>query len=247
MNRDQIMLAAESMQNLLVTIGRGSNRNSHEFKTLRLELLDCAEISPYLPSFVTTCRDGSQFWAHIRKEHSTYQERDTYIWNAFEPLFRYLEQSINIPAAEEISTILKKFDTAHVYSAWQKAIERQKTDPEAALTSARTLLESTCKHILDGLRLHYDEKADLPQLYSSVAKSLNLSPSQHTEEIFKQILGGCHSVIVGLGSLRNRLGDAHGKGLNAYRPAPRHAALAVNLSGSMSLFLIETYEANREV
>lgn len=38
-------------------------------------------------------------------------------------------------------------------------------------------------------------------------------------------------------------GDAHGAGRKRYRPAERHAALAVNLAGSMALFLIETHEA----
>jgi len=73
--------------------------------------------------------------------------------------------------------------------------------------------------------------------------NLNLSPSQHTEQIFKQILGGCHSVVQGIGALRNKLGDAHGKGAVSYKPSPRHSALAVNLSGAMAVFLVETYVA----
>jgi hypothetical protein len=41
-----------------------------------------------------------------------------------------------------------------------------------------------------------------------IAKNLNLAPDQHTEEIFKQILGSVQSVVQGLGDLRNKLGDA---------------------------------------
>lgn len=82
------------------------------------------------------------------------------------------------------------------------------------------------------------------RLYKAVSKELNLSAGAHTEQAFKQILGGCHSVVVGLGNLRNKAGDAHGSGRTLYRPAPRHAALAVNLAGSMALFLIETHEAD---
>jgi hypothetical protein len=47
-------------------------------------------------------------------------------------------------------------------------------------------------------------------------------------------------VVNELGSLRNRLGDAHGKGKGGVRPAPRHSELAVNLAGSIALFLVET-------
>jgi len=52
-------------------------------------------------------------------------------------------------------------------------------------------------------------------------------------------------VVGGLGSVRNRLSDSHGKGRAAAKPAPRHAALAVNLSGSIAAFLVETWEARQ--
>jgi hypothetical protein len=98
------------------------------------------------------------------------------------------------------------------------------------------------KTILDDREATYQQDADLPALYKAVGKELNLSAGAHTEEMFKQILGGCNSVVVGLGSLRNKAGDAHGSGRKSYRPAPRHATLAVNLASSMALFLIETHE-----
>jgi hypothetical protein len=246
MNPAATKLAAESLQNLMLAIGRGGDRADPSYKNLRQQLLDEPAIQSLLPSCVTTCRDGLQFWAHVTKGREKYAMRDQYVWESFGPLLDYLERSSSIPGADMIAETLKEFDSEHVYSAWNKAIERQKTDPEAALTSARTLLESTCKHILDGLNQQYDDKSDLPELYSAVAKCLNLSPSLHTEQIFKQILSGCHSVVVGIGALRNKLSDAHGKGATAYKPAPRHSALAVNLSGAMSVFLVETYEAKKE-
>jgi hypothetical protein len=99
-----------------------------------------------------------------------------------------------------------------------------------------------CKHILDEYGIAYDEKDDLPKLYGLTAEQLKLSPSQHTEQIFKQILGGCKSVVEGLGALRNKLSDAHGKGKKSAKPSPRHAELAVNLAGSMATFIVSTWE-----
>ena len=75
------------------------------------------------------------------------------------------------------------------------------------------------------------------------AKVLNIAPSQHSEPIFKQILGGCTAVVEGLGALRNRLSDAHGQGKRPVRPAARHAELAVNLAGAMATFLVTTHAA----
>lgn len=237
--------AVDSLQNLMVSIGRGSDRSNPDFARLRSAVLAMSELKPHLPDFVTTCRNGAQFWAYIKGKSNHYQERDQHIWSGFAPVFSYLENISNTPGADEVTAALQIFDSEHVLSAWQKALARKTSDPEAALTSARTLLESTCKHILDSLAIAYNDAADLPDLYSAVAKGLNLSPSQHTEQIFKQVLGGCHSVVQGLGTMRNRLGDAHGKGQASYKPLPRHAALAVNLSGAMSMFLVETYEARK--
>ena len=108
---------------------------------------------------------------------------------------------------------------------------------------ARTLLEDVAKHILDDLEIPYSAKADLPELYHAVSKALGLAPSQHSEDTFKSILGGCTNVVNGLARLRNAHGDAHGVGRRAFRPAARHAALAVNLAGALAMFMVETYEA----
>jgi len=105
-----------------------------------------------------------------------------------------------------------------------------------------TRLDSVCKHILDEAGISHSDKDELPKLYYETAKQLNLAPEQHQEKVFKQILGGCQSVIQGLGTLRNKLSDAHGKGKQAIKPSPRHAALAVNLAGSMAAFLVATWE-----
>jgi hypothetical protein len=69
-------------------------------------------------------------------------------------------------------------------------------------------LETVCKHILDETGTPYANDGDLPKMYRQTAKVLNLSPDQHTEEQFKQILGGGMSVVNGLSSLRNSLSDA---------------------------------------
>jgi hypothetical protein len=82
-------------------------------------------------------------------------------------------------------------------------------------------------------------------LYRKLAKALKLAPDDHSEQVFKQILGSCQQVVEQLGALRNKLGDAHGGGPRRARPAARHAELAVNLAGSMATFLVATWEARK--
>jgi uncharacterized protein YfkK (UPF0435 family) len=150
------------------------------------------------------------------------------------------------PSDSVISETLTAVDSASIQTAWHKALERRLNDPEGAITSARTLLEAVCKHILDEEQIAYNDKDDLPKMYGLAAKQVNLSPSQHTEQLFKQILGGCHAVVEGLGALRNKLSDAHAGGKAAVHPLPRHAELAVNLAGTMATFILSTWEQKRK-
>jgi abortive infection Abi-like protein len=129
---------------------------------------------------------------------------------------------------------------------WTKALSRCQEDPSGAITAARSLLESTCKLILDEQGVKYTPSAKLPELFSKLATGLDLSPTQQSEESFRKITGGCKTIVDGLAAIRNDLGDSHGKGLRATPPAPRHAELAVNLAGAVSMFLVETNEARRK-
>jgi len=236
----------EAFQNLLIAHATGGNEDEAEFIRLRQALLSNPALDTLVPRFVKTSRSLAQFWQFIKFKHSTYAERRQFIWEEFRPLLDVLERGPLSPADQLVTEKLEKFDASHVRAAWAKALERRASDPEGAITSARTLIESVCKHILDSSDLPYDDGAELPKLYKLTAETLKLAPSQHTETVFKQILGGCTAVVEGLGSLRNRLSDAHGKGKVASKPASRHAELAVNLSGALATYLLATWEARNE-
>jgi len=198
-----------------------------------------------LPRYVITNRDTAQFWQFIKQEFPTYAERRRFIRDDFSKLLEHLEFREDSPLMESIDENLRVFNSEHVIDYWNTAIERKDNDPEGAITISRTLVESVLKHILDERNLNYSKNADLHEIYKLVANELNLSPEQHDLIIFKQILGGCSSIVSGLGTLRNQHGDAHGKGkVQYYKPSTRHAELAVNLAGSMSLFLIQTHQDN---
>lgn len=223
--------------------GAGGGDDEGEYRVLRAELLEDPELAPFLPRFVTTCRDLSRFWSHIKQKFSTYQARRDYLAEEFAVVFSKLEGRGGSPGDSRVSETLSAFDVDSVHATWTRALERRMPDPEGAITSARTLLETVCKHILDESAIEYESSADLPKLYRLTVVQLRLAPDQHQEHIFRQILGGCQSVVEGLGAVRNRLGDAHGKGRLAAKPSARHAELAVNLAGAMATFLVETWVA----
>jgi hypothetical protein len=237
---------AETLQSLLVSHATGGSENDADYRQLRQIFISDPQLEALLPRFVRTSRNLFQFWEFIKHKFAHYAERRAYIWEEFQPLITFLERGGLHPSDATVSAALEEFDTSHVHAAWSKALDRRQTDPEGAITMARTLLESVCKHILDELSVAYEESADLPRLYRLTAEALNLSPSQHTEQVFKQVLGGCTAVVEGLGSLRNRLSDSHGKGRMPVKPAARHAELAVNLAGAMAQFLVATWRARSE-
>lgn len=231
---------------MLVSRATGVFPSDNEYQLLRRELIVITRIAEHLPRFVHTCRTLMEFWGVI-SELPTYAERRERIRKEFDPLLTLLESDARAPSDTSIKTAIAKINSANVQEAWRKALDRRGTDPEGAITAARTLLESVCKHILDESNISYDDHADLPKLYGLASRQLNLSPSQHTERLFKQILGGCQTVVEGLGAMRNRLSDAHGKGKAGVKPAARHAELAVNLAGTMATFLLATWEARLPV
>jgi len=237
----------ETLKNLLVAYATGDSSASRpDYVQLRGELIADPVVRDRLPGFVRTCRSLDEFWGFIKLNSGNYVQRREFLRQEFNEILTYLESATAMPSDSLISEKLAQISWPEVNSAWQKALERRNADPEGAVTAARALLETVCKHILDDLNVQYDDGWNLPRLYGATARELALSPAQHAEQVFKQILSGCQSVVEGLGALRNDLGDAHGTGKKAYKPAPRHAELAVNLAGAVSLFLISTHEARQK-
>lgn len=242
MKGQDLLEEVKAFQELLIDYSTGRDVEEKEYKRLRKVLLSSPKVKNKLPEFIQDCRSLRQFWSFIKSESGKYEGRRRFIWSEFAPVLNTLERDRQSPADESITEVLASLETGYVDQIWHKALERKETDPEGAVTAARTLLESVCKSILDEKGVDYDDKSDLPKLYHQTAYELNLAPGQHSEELFSKILGNCQSVVGTLGAIRNAHSDAHGDGKAYYKPAPRHAELAVNLAGSMAMFLVRTWE-----
>lgn len=236
---------AEELLDIVIARARGEGGDPARYMALRAALTAEPGVGDLLPKFVRKCRNLDMFWRFIQPKFSSYRERGDFLQAEFQPLFDHLEGR-PLPSDPEITAHLERLDPEGVRVRWERARARIETEPEGAITLARTLLESVCKIILEESGHPADEGEDLPPLYKQTARALQLSPSQHTEQVFKKILTGCSSVVEGLGEMRNRLSDAHGRTRSGARPADRHARLAVNLAGAMSLFLVETWQARQK-
>ena len=208
-----------------------------------------SKYSDKLPGTVRLYIDLDSFWIMIKHKFGSYDERRAFLASEFVGILDYIEAkedsiSLSVDLKEiEIGTAI---DSSYVLETWDKAKKRLETDPEAAITSARTLLETVLKHLSEKLEISISG-GDLPKMYKEISKEMKLSPDQHSDSELKNILRGCVGVTGGLAALRNAQGDCHGKSSKYYKPAVRHARLCVNMSGSMAMFLIETYaEMNKK-
>jgi len=245
----ELLIAAKILINTITACATGTGKtekaDEENYEKTRTMLLRDPNTKKLLPEYIETCRTAAQFWQFIKYDHGDYHERREFIWNSFSKLISSLENDAPVPLDADITRTIAESAESYVNDQWNKALERRHTDPEGAITTARSLIETVCKHILEKSGVSCDKTYDINKLYSLTARQLNLSPQDHEEEVFKKILGSCMGIVEGLGSLRNSIGDAHGKTSRHIKPNERHAELAVNLAGSVSSFLIKTYEKNK--
>ena len=242
MSNNKILRKIQRLRIILTARATHREANEEEYIKLRRELIEDPQIKDFLPSFLFSCSNLGDFWSFIQPMFPSYAERREYLVKEFGETISKLQTQVTAPSDKSSSKVLERVNSEYIKSGWQKALERRTSDPDGAITSARTLLESTCKYILEKLGEPYDDKMDLPKLYSTVAKKLDFSPDKQTNDATKRIMGGCATAINGLGRLRNLMSDAHGRGSSARKPDQRHAELAVNLAGTLSTFLIQTFE-----
>ncbi len=119
------------------------------------------------------------------------------------------------------------------------------SDPPQAISSCKSLIEATIKHVLEELGEAYDDRADIPSLTKQVQKSLKvhpdiIAPTVKGRETIVRILGSLSQVSVGVAELRNEYGMDHGRTRSSQGLGPRHAGLAFGAAQTFCRFLLET-------
>jgi len=121
------------------------------------------------------------------------------------------------------------------------------SDPEAAIGSAKELVEATTKHVLDQLQVDYGSSPKLPDLVRLAQRELGVhpeavAPDKAGYDTIKVILGSLAQVAIRVNDLRRPYGTGHGR---AERPSglhARHARLAVGSAAVYCRFLLDTLE-----
>lgn len=162
-------------------------------------------------------------------------------------LIKRLQLVQTTPAINELNNSSNILSLDTVVRDIHRATEATQTDPESAVTSACSLVESMCRSILIELGEDLPLKKDLKSLFNAVKKPLGLSPDRTdmNPEILddvRKVLSGLATLIEGIGALRTHGGDAHGREKGFRRIDARIANLAVNSASTTALFLMETWQ-----
>lgn len=147
------------------------------------------------------------------------------------------------------------FDMDTVRRDLDRALANAESDPEDAVTSACSAVESMCRSIIIELGNTLPDKKDITGLYKAVREPLGLTPNKAgipsaiANDVLK-VLSGLATCVEGIGSLRTHGGDAHGRERGYRRIDARIARLAINSASTTALFLLETWQhkyPNREL
>ncbi len=114
-------------------------------------------------------------------------------------------------------------------------------DYDGAITNARSFVEGVLNGIHRSLQgSDLPKSGELRQDYKKVRALLGLGAEDQSDEAVKQVLNALTSVIDGIDTLSNRMGDRHRR---SYRPERRHAKLVANSAKVLVDFLIDTHRA----
>ena len=124
-------------------------------------------------------------------------------------------------------------------------------NPGLAFDLAKTLIESTCRSVLDERSVAYDATDNLPKLFKSATQHLSFLPATASNAVevrngLRQTLGGLNTAIRGICELRNKCGFAS-HGSSEPRPGMEvvQALLAAGAADSIVGFLHRVHRQDR--
>lgn len=161
-------------------------------------------------------------------------------------------QRLTVPGAvRDIERLIPVPDTGYLTRQITRMEAAVEADPELAIGTAKELVETVCRTIMNATGEAADTSWDIPRLLKETAKRLQLTPEGVAPEAaaadtIRRVLGSLGSIVAGLAELRNHYGTGHGKSAGYGGLTARHARLAVGAASTLAAFLFETYSARIE-
>ena len=168
------------------------------------------------------------------------------------PVFigRYVGVGIT-PAIADAKQTLAGIDPGYIAQQITRMETAVLSDPALAIGTAKELVETCCKTILEARGIVYSKSGDLPELTKQTIKVLGLTPADIPEkakaaDTIRRLLSNLATITQGVAELRNHYGTGHGKSAGARGLSARHAKLAVGAAATIAVFLYETHDEKSE-
>jgi hypothetical protein len=145
---------------------------------------------------------------------------------------------------------VETFNSAYITKQILRMEQAVDNDPDLAIGTAKELIETCCKSILEERGKSIAGTPDMPTLTKATFKELNLVPetvheSSRGKDTVKRILSNLSTIGNGLAELRGLYGTGHGKIHQTSGLETRHAKLAAGTAATLATFLFETHKAKQ--
>ncbi|MDR2126485.1 MAG: abortive infection family protein [Prevotellaceae bacterium] len=143
---------------------------------------------------------------------------------------------------EEIN---KYLDTEYVNGKIKIMTENLNKNTDLAIGTAKELLETTCKSILQQKNVYVDTTWSLSRLIKETSGNVdliskNVCDADKAKKSISQILGGIASIVQGVSELRNAYGTGHGKDVDFKGLETKYAKLLVGVVSETVIFYLST-------
>ncbi|HWK03747.1 MAG TPA: abortive infection family protein [Puia sp.] len=162
------------------------------------------------------------------------------------PIFKGSQRLDGAATLQAKKTEIKKYlNTAYINSKLTLMNEAVHKDTDLAIGTAKELLETVCKSILQQQGVTADKDWQLARLLKETTAALDFEPKKAAQAekaatSVRQILAGLGTAIQGVAEMRNAYGSGHGKTADFQGLEPKYAKFIVGIIAEIAILLLAT-------
>jgi len=161
----------------------------------------------------------------------------------------YAARNVGVLGIPNLSAAKQSLDLdSHISTQITRMETAVSSDPELAIGTAKELVETCCRTILEARneKMPENSKITITALVKSTCRVLALTPDDipndaKAAETIKRLLSNLATIVQVVAELRNAYGTGHGKPAGTKGLQSRHAKLAVGAATALAVFLVETH------
>ena len=169
------------------------------------------------------------------------------------PVYSHIKISASKSVAlSTAKTQLNEVNDSYISQQLSRMEDSIESDPDLAIGTAKELIETICKTILDIRKINYSNNEPVTKLVRLASESLSLVPEEISDSVkaansIKGILKSLSTIAQGMMDVRNAYGTGHGKSAGHKGLTARHAKLAVGAASTLVTFLWDTHRLRWQI